>query len=59
MSDKIKPWKGRKPSKKNKNLRIGNEKLVPLHADEPDYEEDNLPRDHDFDDSEYEDEFPR
>lgn len=59
MSDKIKPWKGRKPSKKNKSLRIGNERMVPLHAnDETDYEEDRFPHNHD-DDPDLYDEFPR
>jgi hypothetical protein len=58
MSDKVKPWKGRKPSKKNKPLRISNEKIVSLHADDDGYQEDRFPRD-DFDDTNYEDEFPQ
>lgn len=59
MSNKVKPWHRRKPrqdNKKNKPLRIGNEKLVPLQADE--YQEDRFPRDN-FDDPDMEDEFPR
>jgi hypothetical protein len=49
MSDKVKPWKGRKPRQENKKNKFP--KLVPLQAgDEPDsYQEDRFPRD-DFDD---------
>lgn len=59
MSDKVKPWHQRRPrqeNKKNKPLRIGRERIVPLEAG--DYEDDRFPRD-DFEDDIGEEVFPR